>query len=434
MSARSHQVDASGSATMLAERTRIVSELFDHADDMAAAGMSAIIAQIPAYAARDLSFQADVHDQLAQLCRTGLGALLERRRITVDDVSYTRRAAARRAQAGLALVDYINAFRLGQQALWKSLVAHAGDTEAGREAALSMVTPLSRYCDLISTQAANAYLEFQQYFSTEASRDSAQLMESLLDGVLPERGALLTTAQGHGIGLAKSAPMVVIDAVVLKVTDRGDGRAGGSRELNAQAGHLASAALTRTSVNGLRTLSVVRGSDIVAVPALGRGGTAEELCDRLRAMTQRLRAEGITLGVGVSAVVTDIGEIPQAYQQARGALELLPEDGGVTALPCITPFRYLMLRADDTARRLVDPRIRALLSDDRARGGVLAETIRAFARADMNLREAADALCIHHNTAKYRVRRIQELTGRNVRSVEDLVDLLVAIELHATAK
>lgn len=61
----------------------------------------------------------------------------------------------------------------------------------------------------------------------------------------------------------------------------------------------------------------------------------------------------------------------------------------------------------------------------------MAETIRAFAAADMNLREAADTLHIHLNTAKYRLGRIQELTGRNVRSVNDLVELLVAIELAA---
>ncbi|MGK8490066.1 PucR family transcriptional regulator [Nocardia asiatica] len=434
MSARSHSADARSSATMLAERTRIVGALYDHADEMADAGMAAIIARIPAYAARDLSFQADVHDQLAQLCRTGLGALLERRKVTLDDVAYTRRAAARRAQAGLTLVDYINAFRLGQQALWKSLVARAGESEAGREAALSMVVPLSRYCDLISTQAANAYLEFQQYFAAEASRDNARLMESLLDGVLPERGAALSLAQAHGIGLAKTVPMVVIDAVVLRATGRGHGGIESSGAADSQAGHLAAAAIARTGVSGLRTLSVVLDSGIVAVPALGRTGTAEELCDRLRATAERLREEGITLGIGVSAVVTDVAELPQARRQARAALELLPDEGGIMALPCLTPLRYLMLRADETARRLVDPRIRALLRDDGLRGGALAETIRAFAGADMNLRKAADALCVHHNTAKYRLRRIQELTGRNMRSVDDLMYLLVAIELHATGE
>ncbi|MEV6337289.1 helix-turn-helix domain-containing protein [Nocardia vinacea] len=52
------------------------------------------------------------------------------------------------------------------------------------------------------------------------------------------------------------------------------------------------------------------------------------------------------------------------------------------------------------------------------------------AENNMNLREAADTLCVHHNTAKYRLGRIQELTGRNLRSVSDLIELLVAIELQ----
>lgn len=104
------------------------------------------------------------------------------------------------------------------------------------------------------------------------------------------------------------------------------------------------------------------------------------------------------------------------------------------ALPELSPFRYLMLRSDETARNLVDPRITRTLTDDQAKGAVLADTIRAFADADMNLREAAEALRIHHNTAKYRLRRIQQLTGRNIRSVTDLVDLLVALELRATPR
>ncbi|NUS94929.1 MAG: helix-turn-helix domain-containing protein, partial [Nocardia sp.] len=126
--------------------------------------------------------------------------------------------------------------------------------------------------------------------------------------------------------------------------------------------------------------------------------------------------------------------LPRSWQESRTALGLLPEDGGVLALPELSPFRYLVLNSDETARNLVDPRIDRTLTDDRAKGAVLADTIRAFAAADLNLRQAADALRIHHNTAKYRVRRIQQLTGRNIRNITDLVELLVAIELRTTPR
>ncbi|QBS46071.1 CdaR family transcriptional regulator [Nocardia sp. CS682] len=428
MSAGSHSDSTVYPDEVQAERIRIIGNAYAHAEEIADAGLSAILAQIPSYAARDSTFHADVHDQLTRLCRSGLSAFLEHRKVTVEELAYTRRAAVRRARAGLTLVDYITAFRLGQQATWKSLLAFAGESEAGRQAALSMVAPLARYNDLVSTEAANAYLEFQQACSADFCREGQDLLERLLAGALPERGPLLAKASAHGIGAESTAAMVVVTATVLdsQLREAQDGT-------DTEARQLAAAAMAGVGVNGLRTLAAVRGTEIIAVPALNRSASTGELCERLQAMQRKLSAAGITLAVGVSTVVAGIAQLPKAYQQSRNALGLLLEAGGVLALPHITPFRYLMLRADDTARHLIDPGIAAVLSDDRTRGGVLADTIRAFAAADMNLREAADTLRIHHNTAKYRLRRIQDLTGRSVRSVNDLIELLVAIELQQPA-
>jgi DNA-binding PucR family transcriptional regulator len=133
--------------------------------------------------------------------------------------------------------------------------------------------------------------------------------------------------------------------------------------------------------------------------------------------------------MGISTVAGGVAELPRAYREARAALECVAGDGGVASLPRVSPFDYLARRADETARRLVDPRVRAFLDDDRARGGVLTATIRAFAAADLNLRVAAESLQVHPNTAQYRLTRIEERTGRNLRCVADLVDLLVAIAL-----
>jgi DNA-binding PucR family transcriptional regulator len=110
-------------------------------------------------------------------------------------------------------------------------------------------------------------------------------------------------------------------------------------------------------------------------------------------------------------------------------MECLGGGDGVMALPRLSPFQYLALRADDTARRLVDPRVRAFLDEDRARGGVLATTLRAFVSADLNVRVLAQRLHVHPNTAHYRLGRIKELTGRNPRVIGDLLELVVAIAL-----
>jgi DNA-binding PucR family transcriptional regulator len=135
------------------------------------------------------------------------------------------------------------------------------------------------------------------------------------------------------------------------------------------------------------------------------------------------------LAMGIGTVADGVAELPRAYTEARAALEGVTDEGGVAALPRLSPFGYLALRAEDTAGRLVDPRVRAFLDEDRARGGVLTATIRAFADADLNLRVAAERLQIHPNTAHYRLRRIEERTGRSPRRFADLFDLLVAIAL-----
>ena len=76
------------------------------------------------------------------------------------------------------------------------------------------------------------------------------------------------------------------------------------------------------------------------------------------------------------------------------------------------------------------PALQAFLGEDRARGDVLRETIRALAAADLRINVAAERLQVHPNTAKYRLQRIEERTGRNPRSVADLLELMTAIALE----
>ncbi|WP_052422882.1 PucR family transcriptional regulator [Nonomuraea candida] len=406
-------------AAVRAERNRILSELLSALPELVDVAVATMRAEIPAYEAQGPAFHADVRDQVAKHYRAKLAVLLEERTVTFEDISFTRRAAMRRARAGVALADYINAFRVGQQVFWEAVVERSGQRFAGCEAALSLAAPLMRYCDFASTHAANAYMEFQQYAAAEAVRESRDLLETLLAGAVPTRGRELAAAQAHGLAPDARTPLLVVTAVLAGLSaDPEDAR------------HVACAAVARIAGNGTRTLSVVRQSEIVAIPVLGPGNGPEELCDRLQAAVAGLAAEGIRLAMGVSTVCTGAAQIPAAYEEARAVLEFVPEEGGVAALPRITPFQYLALKADDTARNLVDARITSLLSEDRARGGVLTATIRAFAAADLNLRAAAEQLQIHPNTAQYRLRRIQERTGRSLRSINDLVELLVAIALH----
>ena len=402
-------------------RVRILGELLDQVDDLAASAVEAMREEIPSYTAQDdTRFFDDVLDQVTRHYQTKLSAFLEGRTVTLEDISFVRGAATRRARSGFALEDYLNAFRVGQQVLWDATVACAGDRPVGREAALRLAGPQMRYVDFASTHAAHAYVEFAQHVVADADRERRDLLEHLLAGHMPANGPLAGAAQRYGLG-ADTRMMVAVAVLAGRADD-------------ADAPDAASAALARAGLHEASTLVVVRQSEIVAVPSLGPGIDPIEMCNGLERLQRRLRSEGMPLAVGISTVAAGVSELPRAYLEARAALECVVDpDGGVAALPRLSAFEYLARHADDTAQRLVDPQLKTFLDEDRARGGVLTATIRVFAESDLNLRLAAERLQVHPNTAQYRMGRIEERTGRNPRRVSDLLDLLVAIALDDRA-
>jgi hypothetical protein len=406
-----------GAEAVRAERRRILSTILEQLDDLVQDAVEAIRREIPAYAAQEAPFFADVRDQVRRHFRVKLGLLLDEREVTLQDIAFARGGAMRRARAGFALEDYLNAFRVGQQVFWDRVLACAGETPLGHEAALTLTAPLLRYCDFVSTHAGHAYVESRQYVVADADRERRDLLEHLLAGAMPGGGPLAAAARAYGLGA--ETPMMVALAVPV------------GAQADADAAHAASAMLTRAVPQQARILVVVRQAEIVAVPPLCHGMDPAELCDHLEAAQDRLRREGTPLAMGISTVAGGVADLPRACLEARTALESVADGGGVVALPRLSPLDYLLLRADDTAWWLVDARLRAFLDADRARGGVLVATVRAFAGADLNLRLAAGRLQVHPNTAQYRLRRIQERTGRNPRRIGDLLDLLVAIELDA---
>lgn len=61
----------------------------------------------------------------------------------------------------------------------------------------------------------------------------------------------------------------------------------------------------------------------------------------------------------------------------------------------------------------------SLIDYDARNSGALLRTLRAFFDADCSLRTAAERLFVHHKTLRYRLERIQQLTGLDLGRHED---------------
>jgi DNA-binding PucR family transcriptional regulator len=64
---------------------------------------------------------------------------------------------------------------------------------------------------------------------------------------------------------------------------------------------------------------------------------------------------------------------------------------------------------------------------DAERGAELVGTVRSFLEHGCRWRATAAALHIHHNTLRYRLKRVEELTGRDLGLVADRLDLQIAL-------
>ena len=88
-------------------------------------------------------------------------------------------------------------------------------------------------------------------------------------------------------------------------------------------------------------------------------------------------------------------------------------------------------RLDDAAGRRDDwervpARVRAFLDEDARDGGPLLTTFLGYVASDLNVKLAGKRLHLHTNTARYRLGRIAERTGLDMRSFDDVTTLYVA--------
>jgi len=273
------------------------------------------------------------------------------------------------------------------------------------------VAQIMQLIELGSTVAGEAYVAAQQHALAEGDRVRRDLLEDLLArraaGAGPKRGLL------RAAGLSPDTRLLV--AVAALAGDLPDGLT--LRD--------AAPGVTGTARRGL---TVVRQDEIVGIVPLTPNGTASAVTGLRRAGADLAR-RGMRLTVGVSTEHAGLLEVPEAYVEAQTARGGLGGSPGVLALPLLTSLDYLVLREDETARRLIRPQVRQFVAEDLAAGGTLIATLVEFAACDLNAKTAAERLHLHVNTAYYRLERIAERTGCDLRRLADVMELLIAVRL-----
>ena len=139
-----------------------------------------------------------------------------------------------------------------------------------------------------------------------------------------------------------------------------------------------------------------------------------------------------TLSVAIGPPVAGVAGLPESYRAACRYLEVsrrvwgpgrvvTPDELGVYTL-----LETMGASGPGGARVSLDPGIRRLLEHDAQHNGQLLKTLRCVLDEGGHLRRAANRLFVHFKTVQYRMGRIREITGWDLRNA----DLRLAIELQ----
>lgn len=147
--------------------------------------------------------------------------------------------------------------------------------------------------------------------------------------------------------------------------------------------------------------------------------------DEIRSLAADL---GIVLGV--SSQSHELRELPRMQRQALWSLSLAEESSeGCVVLAEQQLGLARWLNPDvETMTHLADGALRPIVQHDDEHGTELLHTLSEYFRHQGRLRPTAARLFVHEHTLSYRLKRIEQLTGRSLKSYRDAFELWLALE------
>ncbi len=162
-------------------------------------------------------------------------------------------------------------------------------------------------------------------------------------------------------------------------------------------------------------------------------GSERDLPELAKALTIRAEAD-VRAGAGSAVPVTDV---KRSLREASYALQVCRlERWDSAGFDDLGTYRLLLSMAEpDALRAFADSLLAPLDAYDRDHHGDLITSLRAFLQHNARWEQAAADLFVHRHTLRYRIRKVEELTGRDLSSSFDRMEFWLAIrarELLAT--
>ncbi|WP_157244329.1 PucR family transcriptional regulator [Nonomuraea typhae] len=247
-------------------------------------------------------------------------------------------------------------------------------------------------------------------------RVERRLTEQLLAAALTGGDAAELNARLRTCGIDAAEPYTVVNAVAADPGERGpDPATLGGQVLEELLG---------------REVVAAAGADGAPAVVPLRGLGVSEVAERLRAGVAVLSAlPGTRISVGLSSALSGAAALRGGVAESGHARRLAEKRGGgvVTSAEIYTHDLLLATVPAEIGRSFADSLLGPLLAYDRSHQSDLVGTLGVFLDTAGSWHACAERLHVHVNTVRYRIKRIEELTGRDLSTMPDRVDFYLAL-------
>jgi sugar diacid utilization regulator len=327
----------------------------------------------------------------AMVQRTGAPARMDSYDDSAGEIAERVRAMGLRAAVGVPVIVDGRVWGLAAVG-WAEPGPMPADTEAR----------ISAFAELIGTAVVAVYRDEQRRQMCDDTSRRPSLIDALLEGRVSDDYSLGDLA--GNLRLPKNGPFVVIAA---------EARSDGGEPLTA-------------IESKLRSLDVYSAWRLLPDWQVGVVHVnSEQQLDKVVGLVSRTAVDR----VGISARFTDLRDTPQALHFAKMTLLGRPNpaspvavfDGSILATAALAAPEVMVKLASLTLAFFDD------LPDEERE--ILFETFRAWQDTDASVGGAAERLCCHPNTVRYRLRRIEQRTGRSLSRPRDIAELCLVFEV-----
>ncbi len=374
-----------------------------------------------------------VDDEFTKESKAHCGELLQtivaipagsRRRIETDPFDFVRTHAEWRARRQVPLIASLHAYRLAHRTYSEMSQRELSQHDRPEEIVRSL-TLLSNFWiqlfDYVGAVLAEAHAVEEGLIIAQSTRSYSALIERLLGGVLPSDPESYKLCARCGIrsgvplavAVARPYPPERGKAVDFEVTLRSFVR-------------LIEQVLPPATFGRLVD---IRNGEVVVI-ACREGEVARPLVKALQqsGLSKRV-GKGHSTCVGVSLDVSDIANLPRAFEEARTAIDFATRARPLMHFAAIDLSDFLVRRADSAAMRLLPDWVSHFQLQDSGQTTDFSRTIRAFADCNFNVKRTAQSLGVHTNTVYFRLNRIKKITGVDPRTYSGVTSVLTALRL-----